>query len=67
MIQDDIMIDALIGQVKRWEIDSADMKEQKLKEQNKTKLKEINKKITELDFKISEHNSRIFSLKANSD
>ena len=66
MSEDDLMIDALIGQVKRYEIEISDLREQLKEEKDKNMSKKINKRIKDLDYKISELNTRISSFKSQS-
>ena len=66
MSENDLMIDALVGQAKRYEIEISDLREQLKEEQDKIVLKKTNKRIKDLDYKISELNTRISSLKSQS-
>jgi hypothetical protein len=66
MAEEDIMLEVLTGQAKRWETELGNLKEQESMEDNEINLKEINRKIMELDLKILEYNSRISALKMNS-
>jgi phage shock protein A len=66
MSEDDLLIDALIGQVKRYEIEISGLREQLKEEQDENIIKKINRSIKDLDNKISGLNTQISSLKTQS-